>query len=138
MLVDFGGQFLAPPRGARGWPVLLRDPRGPERDALAEFALADASLSTTSDDQQGVVIEGRSCSHVCDPRRGTLVQGRLAASVLCRSATLADAWSTALYVLGAEGLPRAEEHGLAALVLEGDGSLHTNASLQAAMEGQRP
>jgi thiamine biosynthesis lipoprotein len=131
-LLDFGGQLLAldAPQGRSGWPVAVRDPRGGEHP-LFEIELRAASLSTTADDQQGFVLDGHTYSHVFDPRSGTPVAGRLAACVLAAEGARADAWSTALYVLGAEaGLPLAERAGLAALVLEGDGSLHETESLK--------
>lgn len=139
-LLDFGGQLLAldPPHGAAGWLVSLRDPRGPERAPLLEFRLAQASFATSSDDQQGATLEGRACSHICDPRSGALVEGRLAASVLAPSAAVADAWSTALYVLGPEGLPRAQTANLGALVLGADGKLQLNSALQSVLAGSRP
>jgi thiamine biosynthesis lipoprotein len=125
-LLDFGGQLLAldPPQGRSGWPVRVRDPRGGEQPLL-ELELHSASLSTTADDQQGLTLNGHTYSHVIDPRSGSPVEGRLCACVVAPDGTRADAWSTALYVLGAEaGLPLAEHAGLAALVLEGDGSRH--------------
>ncbi len=131
-LLDFGGQLLAlaAPQGRSGWPVRVRDPRGGEQP-LYELELCNRSLSTTSDDQQGLVLGGKRYSHVIDPRSGAPVEGRLAACVLAPDGTRADAWSTALYVLGAEsGLALAEKAGLAALVLEADGSLHMTPTLR--------
>jgi len=85
-LLDFGGQLLAldPPQGLGGWPVQVRDPRGSERP-LFELELYRGSLSTTSDDQQGLLVDGRAYSHVIDPRSGAPVEGRLAACVLARA-----------------------------------------------------
>lgn len=139
-LLDFGGQLLAldAPRGATGWLAELRDPRDASGPALCELRLCNVSLSTSSDDQRGTLIQGRRCSHIFDPRTGAPVEGRLEASVLSSSATLADAWSTALYVLGSEGLARAQERSLAALVQEGDGALHPNPLWQAFVEAHRP
>jgi thiamine biosynthesis lipoprotein len=131
-LLDFGGQLLAldAPAGRSGWPVEARDPRGDSKP-LFELELHNGSLSTTSDDQLGIEVGGTRYSHVIDPRRGAPVAGRLAACVLASEGARADAWSTALYVLGAEsGLPLAQRAGLAALVLEGDGSAHETASWQ--------
>jgi FAD:protein FMN transferase len=138
-LLDFGGQLLAldAPPGKSGWPVRVRDPRDPEH-TLFELTLHAASLSTTSDDQQGWVLGGQRYSHVFDPRRGAPVEGRACACVLAPEAARADAWSTALYVLGSPGLPLAERAGIAALVLEGDGALHETESMRQARAAERP
>jgi thiamine biosynthesis lipoprotein len=139
-LLDFGGQLLAldAPAGRRGWPVAVRDPRGGERP-LFELELCRASLSTSADDELGFELGGRRISHILDPRSGAPVEGRLCACVLAPDGARADAWSTALYVLGAEaGLPLAEHAALAAAVLEGDGSLEQTDSLRRIREEQHP
>jgi thiamine biosynthesis lipoprotein len=139
-LLDFGGQLLAleAPQGRQGWPVAVRDPRG-GAEPLFELELRGRSLSTTADDQQGYLHEGHTYSHVFDPRSGAPVEGRLAACVLASDATRADAWSTAVYVLGARtGLELAEREGLAALVLEGDGVPHENDALRRVRAEQHP
>ncbi|MBK7645421.1 MAG: FAD:protein FMN transferase [Planctomycetes bacterium] len=139
-LLDFGGQLLAldAPQGRKGWPVAVRDPRGGERP-LFELELCSASLATTSDEQRGLVIEGQRFSHVIDPRSGLPVEGRLAACVLAPDATSADAWSTALFVLGsASGIPLAEREGLAARVEEADASVHETAAMTRARTGEKP
>jgi len=131
-LLDFGGQLLAldAPAGRAGWPVEVRDPRGGSAPWF-ELELRGGSLSTTSDDQQSLEVGGRRFSHVLDPRSGAPVAGRLAACVIASEAARADAWSTALYVPGAEtGLPLAERANLAARVLEGDGTAHESSSWQ--------
>jgi len=43
---------------------------------------------------------GEACGHVMDPRTGEPVRARLLAAVVAPSARLADAWATALLVLG--------------------------------------
>jgi thiamine biosynthesis lipoprotein len=50
--------------------------------------------------------DGRVFGHVLDPRRGEPVEGAVLAAAVTRSATEADAYSTALLVLGAEGFDR--------------------------------
>ena len=139
-LLDFGGQLLAldAPEGRAGWPVAVRDPRGGEK-ALFELELCEASLSTSADDELGFELGRKRISHILDPRSGSPVEGRLCAIVLAPQGARADAWSTALYVLGAEqGLPLAEKAGLAAAVLEGDGTLHQTPLLRAVLAKGKP
>ena len=44
-------------------------------------------------------------AHIVDPRTGLPVEGMAGVTVLCPTATAADALSTALFVAGMEGLP---------------------------------
>jgi hypothetical protein len=65
------------------------------------LALEDAALATSGDYRNRVTWRGRGHSHVIDPRSGRPVQHPLVSvSVLAREAARADAWATALLVLG--------------------------------------
>ena len=67
--------------------------------------------------------DGRRRSHILDPRTGRPVRHRLASvSVLAATTMRADAWATALLVLGPDaGLDLARREGLAVLMLAWDG-----------------
>jgi thiamine biosynthesis lipoprotein ApbE/Na+-translocating ferredoxin:NAD+ oxidoreductase RnfG subunit len=94
-LLDFGGQLLAldPPPGKSAWDVGIFDPRQ-SGTLLLSVALVRASLATSADYEKG--------SHIVDPRRGTDAAVALSTTILARGATLADATSTMLAVLGPE------------------------------------
>ena len=68
-------------------------------------------------------IKGRAVSHVLDPRTGQPVEGTLEAVAIAATARRADAWSTALLVLGTApaGLERAQIHELEVLIIEQTG-----------------
>jgi thiamine biosynthesis lipoprotein len=127
-LLDFGGQFLAldPPPDAAAWRVDLRDPAKPD-STRTSVNLVHASISTTADYERGLSLSGRRISHVVDPRTGIPVEGILGVSVVCASATEADALSTALFVLGAKaGAELASRRGVAALFVAADGTATGN------------
>ena len=67
--------------------------------------------------------EGQRYSHIIDPNTGWPVSGDLVSvTVIAESAALADAWATALFVLGPEtGVMLANELQLAAYFVLGDG-----------------
>lgn len=132
-LLDFGGQFLAldPPPGEAGWMVDLRDARDPRR-IRSSLRLVRASISTTADYERGLEIDGKRHSHVVDPRTGRPVAGMLGASVVCATATEADALSTAIYVLGpAAGAELARRRGAAALLVPEEGPEVANDAFRA-------
>jgi thiamine biosynthesis lipoprotein len=78
--------------------------------------LAGQALATSGDYRNWFEHDGRRYSHEIDPALGAPVTHRLASvSVVHADCALADAWATALFVLGPErGLAAAEREGLAA------------------------
>jgi len=88
--------------GDRGWTVALRHPFRPEQ-RLAEFRLRDRALGTSGSAAQHFFHQGKRYGHILDPRTGQPADAVVSATVLAPTAALADALSTAFYVLGAEG-----------------------------------
>lgn len=82
----------------RGWCVDIVSPR--RETPLARVWLRDAALGTSGAGTQFAVIDGTRYGHVIDPRSGRPAEGMLSASVICPSATDADALSTAFLVGG--------------------------------------
>ena len=133
-LLDFGGQILAlgAPPDANGWRVRLCDPRPPEgaEAEVLEIVLKDESISTSADTERALLIAGQRYSHHVDPRSGRPVEGMLAVFVVNSRARDADAWSTALFVLGVErGTALASERGLTALLIGADGREHATKTM---------
>jgi thiamine biosynthesis lipoprotein len=119
-LVEIGGELRL--RGRRpdgsGWVVAIERPQSGERNVYARLdnhgeALA---LSASGDYRNFHEIDGRRYSHIIDPRSGYPVTHALASvTVIGDTAAAADAWSTALMVLGPEeGRELADSEGLAA------------------------
>lgn len=106
-LLDGGGDLLAgaPPPGRRGWHVEIVGLAAGQSECLE---IARAALATSGDLERYALIDGQRTSHVIDPRSGEALVERRLVSVLAPRATDADAWATALSVLGAPGLPALE------------------------------
>jgi len=83
------------------WKVAISHPVN--RQILATVTLDSWGLSVS----EGTPTEGRK---IVDPLTGEIVQRNLLAAVVLPSPTDAEAWSTALLVLGEEGLPLFERH----------------------------
>ena len=109
--------------GRRGWQVGLRHPLRPA-ERLATITLDDRALGTSGSGTQFFVDRGRKLGHILDPRTGLPAEaGVISATVIAPEAADADALSTALYVLGADGLSSVAAPGGdvgAILVLPGD------------------
>lgn len=124
-LVEVGGELRGRGEGPMGgpWRVGIERPE-PGAGAIGwVVALADASLATSGDYRRFFEWEGRRRSHVIDPRSGRPVEHDLVSvSVLAAQAARADAWATALLVLGPEaGWRVAEREGLAVLFVRDRG-----------------
>lgn len=127
-LVEIGGELRGQGLKPEGQPWWV-DVEPPATDCdlpTLRIALHQLAVASSGDYRRFRIDEqGRRLSHTLDPRTGQPVAHELAlVSVLHESAMWADAWSTALMVLGPEqGLTLAASRGLAArLVLrEGGG-----------------
>lgn len=124
-LVDVGGEFRARGEGPSGpWRLGIERPDGPlgARTVQEVVRLREGALATSGDYRNYREQDGVRISHTIDPRSGRPIAHRLASvTVVHRTAALADAWATALNVLGPdEGLALAEREGLAALFLVRD------------------
>lgn len=88
-----------PGGGATGWSIGLPHPFRPA-ERLAEFRLRDQALATSGSGTQFFEHEGRRYGHLLDPRTGRPSEGVLTATAIAPSAALADALSTAFFILG--------------------------------------
>jgi len=101
-LVDISGNMIALGRPAHAgpWRIGIRDPRD-RMPYLARLAFrAGEAISTSGKYEQFVAADGKTYGHIMDPRTGRPADGLIAVTVVAPSAMLADAWSTALFVLG--------------------------------------
>jgi len=119
-MVEIGGEVRAAGRNPdeRPWRIGIERPmRDGHRMVIRVVDLADRSLATSGDYRNYHVSDGQTYSHMIDPRTGRPVEHALASvTVVDTRAMMADAWATALMVLGPEeGYNLAEAAGLAAL-----------------------
>jgi thiamine biosynthesis lipoprotein len=125
-LVELGGEVAARGRRTDGmlWRVGIERPVDGESSVHRTVRLANRALATSGDYRRYVMQDGRRLSHVVDPRTGRPVRHQLAsATVIAPNAMEADAWATALMVLGPqEGLAVARREQLDVLLLSWRGS----------------
>lgn len=81
--------------GADHWPVGL----GIEQPGIT-IKLHNAAMSVSAPHGRTIEMDGTRLGHIIDPRRGAPARSARLAVVIAPSARLADAWSTALIVLG--------------------------------------
>jgi len=118
-LVDVGGEVSALGSHLDGspWRVALEGPGDSAPRALGTVDLTDESVATSGDFRNYYEDRGVLYAHIIDPRTGFPIRFRgFSVSVVHEDGAMADAWATALTVLGPdEGFDLAEREGLAAL-----------------------
>jgi len=88
-----------PPDEPRGWRVLIKDPWHPER-TIAELFLKDMSMSTSGSYEKFFAADGRTYSHIMDPRTGYPAQGSASVSVVSPRTIDSEAWAKPYFVNG--------------------------------------
>lgn len=106
-LVDFilqagGDLYVSGKKGSRSWIVGIRDPRGPADAPFAVAGIQNRTFSTSGDYERAVVKDGKRYHHILDPRTGYPADQARSVTVMAADALTADAWSTALFVMGPE------------------------------------
>jgi thiamine biosynthesis lipoprotein len=120
-LVSIDGEIRA--MGLRpdgeAWTVAVEQPDPEHRAPHSILSLQDRAVATSGDYRHWVEVQGRRLSHTMDPTRGApLMKPPASVTVLASTCAQADAWATALMVLGPDrGGELALRLGLDALFL---------------------
>ena len=127
MLISVGGNVCATgPKDANGtpWVIGIQNPNGGEY--LHTIYVSGGAVVTSGDYQRTYTVDGKQYHHIIDPdTRMPAVYWR-SVTVVCEDSGLADALSTALFILPREeGQALAEKCGAQALWLDTAGNLHT-------------
>jgi FAD:protein FMN transferase len=104
------------------WTVAVETPDLGQRTPHSIVELDNAAIATSGDYRHWVEVGDRRLSHTMDPRLGMPLTGAPAsATVIARDCMSADAWATAMMVVGEkDGRLLAERLGLSVLFLHHD------------------
>jgi thiamine biosynthesis lipoprotein len=120
-VINAGGDILARGLSPEGtsWRIGIRHPRQPEA-LIDKFAVSDAAVCTSGDYERPRPAGG-SGHHLLDPETGQAVAEVASVTVVAPTAMLADALSTAAFVLRAErGLCLLESQNVEGLIVSPD------------------
>lgn len=129
-LVEIGGEVRTRGLSPRNdnWRIAIEKPDSGPLKVEQALRLKDAHIATSGDYRNYFEENGVRYSHTLDARSGKTIKHKLASvTVMHKSTMLADAWATALLVLGEKaGFNLAEQQSLAAYFVyrEGDGYSH--------------
>ena len=103
-LVDVGGDIecFGRPLGDDAWRIAVQHPRADGRLLTLRLGgdMKTVAVCTSGDYRRFVTVEGRRYSHILDPRTGRPADVASSVTVIGPDAFRADAWATALTVLG--------------------------------------
>lgn len=128
-LVGIDGEMRA--KGAKPdgtmWAVAHERPDRHKREAMGVIELQDMAVATSGNYRHFREVGGRTVSHTMDPRTGAPLENDVASvSVLTPRCMTADAWATALMVMGVEaGLEAARGQGIDAIYVLRDGAVRS-------------
>jgi len=125
-MLEVGGEVRVEGNSPRGdaWRIAIERPEPGSRGTLqAALLVTDTGIATSGDYRNFFEHGGRRYSHLIDPRSGYPVQHDVVSvTVVHGSAMMADAWATALTVLGSEeAMALAESRQLAVYLLKRSG-----------------
>ncbi len=123
-LVEIGGDLYASGRNPDGqpWQIGIETPSATSGGILGVVGVSGMGLASSGDYRNYFEEDGQRYSHLIDPQTGRPVTHKTAsATVLAENAMLADAWSTAMLILGKDrGLEIAAAENVAVQFVERD------------------
>lgn len=127
MLLSVGGNVCAtgPKYTDTPWVIGVQDPAGAGNQYLHTLYVTGGSYVTSGDYQRTYTVDGKDYHHIIDP--DTLMPGTYwrSVTIVCEDSGLADALSTALFLLPLEeGQKILEASGAMAMWVDGAGNLY--------------
>ena len=125
ILLSVGGNICAtgPKYEGEAWAVGIRDPQGSADNYLHALYVDEASVVTSGDYQRSYVVNGKLYHHIIDPDTQRPSDFWRAVTVVGEDSGLADALSTALFLLPLEdGQRLAEKCGVEVLWVDASGA----------------
>ena len=130
--VSAGGdsRILGDRRG-QPWNVGIADPRR-DNEMTALLPLMDTAVSTSGDYERFYEADGVRYHHILDPSTGDSARNSMSVTILGPEATLTDALSTSVFVMGPEqGLALIDRlDGIDAIVIDASGRMRYSADLE--------
>lgn len=120
-MIEVGGEVRTMGRHPNGrpWRIGIETPQVAQGNAIAALELENEAVATSGDYRNYREVDGERYSHTIDPASGYPVTHKLASvTVVAPTAVLADAYATAINVMGPDrGLAFAESRALPVFML---------------------
>jgi len=133
LLISVGGNVCATgPKTSDGtpWVIGVLDPDNPGSNLHTVF-VTDSSVVTSGDYQRAYWVDGKAYHHIIDPETLMPAAYWRSVTVVCKDSGLADALSTALFLLPLEdGMELVSQVGAAALWVDASGGEHMSSEFE--------
>ena len=132
LLISVGGNVCAtgPKENGAPWVIGIQDPADPEK-YLHTIYLTSGSVVTSGDYQRTYWVDGKSYHHIIDPDTLYPAAYWRSVTVVCEDSGLADALSTALFLLPRDaGQALLNQYHAEALWADADGKLYYSPGFQ--------
>jgi thiamine biosynthesis lipoprotein len=117
LVIAGGDLYAAGTRGDRKWRIGIRNPKN--RGLYAAVEVRDEGVATSGNYEKFFYQDGVRYHHILDPQTGWPARGTASVTVIAKTAAAADAWATALFVLGPEkALKLAIKQGLELFIFD--------------------
>lgn len=104
-ILNFGGNIVVIGNRPDGqpWKVGVQNPKEPRGQSLIALPVTDGAVATSGTYERGFTLDGVRYHHILDPETGWPVQNGLASvTVLTQDSLTAEAYDTALFIMGLE------------------------------------
>lgn len=113
------------------WMVAITNPLNKEK-VFSWLPVQNSAVVTSGNYEKHVEFDGIQYSHIIDPRTGYPSSGISSVSIFTKSAELADALSTSVFVMGVEtGLDFINQlKGVECVIVDGENNIRTSENIQ--------
>ncbi len=115
----------------KDWMVAIVNPLNKEK-VFSWLPVENSAVVTSGNYEKYVKLNGELYSHIIDPRTGYPIKGILSVSILTKSAELADALATSVFVMGVEtGLDFINQlKGVECIIVNADNKVLTSKNIE--------
>lgn len=113
------------------WQVGISNPENPAK-VFSWFPVRNAAVATSGNYEKYVTLEGKQYSHIMDPRTGMPVSGIKSVTVFAPNAELADAFATAVFIMGIDtGIDTISQlPGMSCIIVDAENNIHHSPNIQ--------
>ena len=113
------------------WQVGISNPENPAK-VFSWFPVRNAAVATSGNYEKYVTLEGKQYSHIMDPRTGIPVSGIKSVTVFAPKAELADAFATAVFIMGIDtGIDTISQlPGMSCIIVDAENNIHHSPNIQ--------
>ena len=102
LIVNAGGDLrVGGSKWDQPWSIGIQHPRESQK-IMARISISDAAIATSGDYEKFFMHQGKRYHHIFNPRDGLPAEGCQSVTIICKDGVTADAFATAVFVLGPE------------------------------------